>query len=115
MLAAAAVLPAAPPAFAHAALVKSDPARRATLTKSPKQIRLWFSERLEPAYASVTLRRDGDANDIETAKASVDAGDPKLLVLDLPELAPGDYTVKYRVLSVDGHTVDYGYTFSIRP
>ena len=28
--------------------------------------------------------------------------------------SPGAYTVKYRVLSVDGHTVDYGYTFSVK-
>jgi methionine-rich copper-binding protein CopC len=26
---------------------------------------------------------------------------------------PGTYAVKYRVFSVDGHTVDYGYTFSV--
>jgi copper resistance protein C len=43
----------------------------------------------------------------------LDKDDPKLLVLPLPVLVPGAYTVKYRVLSVDGHTVDYGYTFSV--
>lgn len=102
-------------AHAHAALVRSEPARRATLSKAPTQIRLWFNERLEPAYASVTLFGADGARQIETRNAAVDAADPKLLVLDLPPLAPGQYTVKYRVLSVDGHTVDYGYTFTIKP
>jgi hypothetical protein len=99
-------------AWAHAALVKSEPARRATLSKPPPQVRLWFNERLEPAYATISVIRDG-AGPVATSKAQVDKDDPKLLVLPLPVLVPGAYTVKYRVLSVDGHTVDYGYTFSV--
>ncbi len=101
-------------ARAHAALVKSEPPRRAVLSKAPRQIRLWFNERLEPAYASISIQRDGDAKPIDAPRATVDAADPKLLVLELPALAPGQYTVKYRVLSVDGHTVDYGYTFTVK-
>lgn len=101
-------------AQAHAALVKSEPARRAVLRKAPKQVRLWFNERLEPAYASLLLY-SGGTQAVATDKARVDPRDPKLLVLDLPPLEPGEYTVKYRVLSVDGHTVDYGYTFTIEP
>lgn len=105
----------APLARAHAALERSEPARRATLSKAPKKIRLWFNERLEPAYASIKLYGDGGEKLIETPKAVVDATDTKLLEMDLPPLPPGQYTVKYRVLSVDGHTVDYGYTFKIEP
>lgn len=101
------------PVWAHAALVKSEPARRATLSKSPRQVRLWFNERLEPEYATITLIKDGGSQ-IATESARVNKDDAKLLVLDLPALVPGDYTVKYRVLSVDGHTLDYGYTFSVK-
>jgi methionine-rich copper-binding protein CopC len=101
------------PVWAHAALVKSEPARRATLSKSPRQIRLWFNERLEPEYATITLIKGGGSQ-IATEGARVNKDDAKLLVLDLPALVPGDYTVKYRVLSVDGHTLDYGYTFSVK-
>lgn len=100
-------------ALGHAALVKSDPARRASLSKPPQVLRLWFNERLEPAYATVTLSRDGHGP-VATPPARVDAADPKLLVLELPPLEPGAYTVKYRVLSVDGHTVDQAYGFSVK-
>lgn len=100
-------------ALAHAALVKSEPARRATLSKPPPQVRLWFNERLEPEYATISVIREG-AGPVTTQKARVDKDDPKLLVLELPMLSPGAYTVKYRVLSVDGHTVDYGYTFTVK-
>jgi copper resistance protein C len=100
-------------ALAHAALVKAEPAKRATLSKPPAQVRLWFNERLEPAYASVVVL-DAAKVQVSKAAAQVDKADPKLLVLELPALAPGQYTVKYRVLSVDGHTVDYGYTFTLK-
>ena len=100
-------------ALAHAALVKAEPARRATLSKPPQRLRLWFNEKLEPAYASVSLSREGQGA-VAIGAAKVDAADPKLLVLELPALEPGVYMVKYRVLSVDGHTVDHGYSFTLK-
>ena len=103
----------APSALAHAALVKSEPARRAALAKSPSQVRLWFNERLEPAYVTVNVFRQGGGSVVHKP-AQVDKDNPELVVLDLPPLDPGAYTVKYRVLSVDGHSVDYGYTFTVK-
>lgn len=35
------------PALAHSMLVKAEPPRRAVLTKSPSQVRLWFNEKIE--------------------------------------------------------------------
>lgn len=102
-----------PAALAHAALVKSEPARRAVLSKAPAQLRLWFNEKIEPAYATIHVFRQ-DGTPVVHPLARVDKDDGKLLVLELPKLEPGAYTVKYRVLSVDGHTVDYGYTFTLK-
>ena len=70
-------------ALAHAALVKSEPARRATLSKPPPQVRLWFNERLEPEYATISVIKEG-AGPVTTQTARVDKDDPKLLV-DLAE------------------------------
>lgn len=102
-----------PAALAHAALVKAEPARRAELSKPPSQVRLWFNEKIEPAYATIQVVRS-DGVPVVHPPARVDKEDAKLLVLELPQLHPGAYTVKYRVLSVDGHTVDYGYTFMLK-
>ena len=44
----------ATPAFAHARLVSSDPAASARI-KAPGQIKLQFSENLEPAFSSASL------------------------------------------------------------
>ena len=51
---------------------------------------------------------------ISSEAAQVDDDDPKLLVLRLPVLAPGKYEVRYQVLSVDGHTVESSFRFSVR-
>ncbi len=102
-----------PAVLAHAALVKSEPARRAELSKAPSQVRLWFNEKIEPAYATINVFRP-DGVPVVHLPARVDKNDAKLLVLELPQLESGTYTVKYRVLSVDGHTVDYGYTFTLK-
>ncbi len=101
------------PALAHAMLVKAEPARRAMLTVTPTQVRLWFNEEIEKDYASLAL--------LDAAKAPVTGvlphiapDDPKAIVLPLSELAPGKYTVKFRVLSVDGHVVDSSYDFTVK-
>ena len=36
------------------------------------------------------------------------------LLVPLPSLANGGYSVKYKVLSVDGHLVEYGYGFRVQ-
>ena len=45
----------APPAGAHASLVRSAPAHRAVLGQMPERVQLWFNERLEPAYSTVSV------------------------------------------------------------
>ena len=104
---------AAAPAAAHALLAKSEPARRAVLTHSPARVRLWFNERLEPAFSKVSVE-DASGRPVEQQPAQVAADDRKLLELALPALTPGRYTVRYQVLSVDGHTIKSSYSFSIK-
>ena len=98
---------------AHAYLVKSVPAGRATLFSSPGKIQLWFNERLEPKYSSA-LVYDPDGQRVDADNAQVSADDPKQLSVALKQLPPGRYTVKFRVLSVDGHVVEQSFPFTVR-
>ena len=99
--------------FAHALLDKSEPARRAVLTHSPAHVRLWFNERLEPAFCELSVL-DAGGRSATAEAARVSAQNPKLLELALPPLAAGVYTVQYKVVSVDGHTVKASYTFTVK-
>lgn len=102
-----------PPALAHSMLVKAEPPRRAVLAKAPGQVRLWFNEDIEGDYASLTVL-DADKHPVTDAKPTLVSDDPKSIVLSLPELAPGKYSVKFRVLSVDGHVVDSAFDFTVK-
>lgn len=99
--------------WAHALLVRSSPAARATLTRPPERVHLWFNERLEPAYSRASVW-DASGRQVDSADAAVDVAEPTRLTVNLPALAPGIYTVKFRVLSVDGHLVESQFPFTVR-
>ncbi|MBC6963351.1 MAG: copper resistance protein CopC [Nitrosomonas sp.] len=99
--------------LAHAALTKAEPARRAVLVESPKQVRLWFNEEIEADYASLVLL-DASGKALTDQKPLVHPDDAKSIYLELPSLVGGQYTIKFRVLSVDGHVVDSEYKFTIK-
>ena len=99
---------------AHAMLVKSSPTRRAVLAVPPTRVELTFNERLEPAYSTVSVWSAAQAQ-VDDGKIVVRQDDPRRLSVGLPSLAAGAYTVKFRVLSVDGHLVEGTYPFEVRP
>ncbi|CUS31364.1 putative Copper transport protein CopC [Candidatus Nitrospira nitrosa] len=103
----------ATPALAHSMLVKAEPARRAVLTKSPSQVRLWFNEKIEGDYASLVVL-DDKKHSITDTKPTLASDDPKSIILPLPELVPGKYSIKFRVLSVDGHVVESSFDFTVK-
>ena len=98
---------------AHSLLVRSQPSRGATVARAPERVRLWFSEPLEPAYARLSVWSEAAAQ-VDAGDAAVDTVDPTALSVSAPNLAPGRYTVRYRVLSVDGHVVESSFTFTVK-
>jgi len=99
--------------WAHASLVKSDPPRRASLSESPSQIKLWFSEEIEGEFISVKVL-DWNEKIVSMDEPEIVKDDPKSIVLTVPKLISGRYKVQYRVLSVDGHVFESSYGFRIK-
>jgi methionine-rich copper-binding protein CopC len=52
---------------------------------------------------------------VDRQDARVGPDDPKRLSVTLPALAAGTYTVRARVLSVDGHIVEATFPFTVKP
>lgn len=104
---------AAPPAGAHASLVRSAPAHRAVLGQMPERVQLWFNERLEPAYSTVSVWNAAGVQ-VDGRDVAVGPDDPRRLSVTVDTREPGPYTVTYRVLSVDGHIVDNRFTFTVK-
>ncbi len=98
-------------AFAHAQLLKADPAVGATVPP-PSQLTLHFSEGVEPAFTTVAVT--------SSAGARVDAGAPhtapddnKTLLIGLKPLPPGDYHVEWHATSVDTHKTQGAFGFTV--
>jgi copper resistance protein C len=100
-------------ALAHSMLVKAEPPRRAVLAKAPTQVRLWFNEDIEGDYATLIVL-DANKQPVTGVKPQLAPDDPKSVVLPLPDLASGKYSVKFRVLSVDGHVVESSFDFTVK-
>jgi copper transport protein len=100
-------------AGAHAKLRTAKPAANAQLDTPPPEIRLTFTEPIEPALSTVTLRTPaGDRSQIIHGRRV--PGDSRSCVAPLEPLKPGSYVVEWRVVSVDGHAMTGSYTFAVR-
>ena len=101
------------PSHSHSLLVRSQPGQRTTVARPPERVQMWFSERLEPAYATASVWNEA-GEQVDGDDATVDQDDPLLLSVSTPNLSPGRFTVRFRVLSVDGHVVESSYTFTVK-
>src|SRR5262249_32835738 len=98
-------------------LVRSSPASRAQVGP-PERIELWFSELLENGFNSVDVVRTAELTaqhrtNLTQGASTVDPNDPTHLVVSVPYLGSGSYTVEWRVLSRDGHSATGRFTFQI--
>lgn len=112
--AAALAASAVPAAHAHAFLDRSEPRVGSTLHAPPEEVRIWFTQALEPAFSSIAVS-NADGVAVTAGKATLDPKDPKLLKVSLKPLPAGTYRVKWRVISVDTHPTQGEFSFSIAP
>ncbi len=101
--------PVATSAFAHARLVSSDPAANAKV-KSPGQIKLHFSESLEPAFSSAGLTDAGG----KAVPVSKSVGGDTITLLPLT-LKPGAYRVAWHSVGQDTHRLAGSFGFTVIP
>lgn len=109
------------PASAHADLLGSTPSPGQKLVQPPEEVTLEFSEPIDPDFTSLTLTR-GDEEAVtltpRVARGVVTAAVPPAQA-DGPDRTPAGtfvkWTLAYRVVSDDGHTVAGRIRFAVRP
>jgi hypothetical protein len=100
------------PARAHAFLDHASPAVGSTVRAPPQQVKLWFTQELEPSFSAAQVL-DASGKRVDQGNARVDEADPTLIIVSVPPLAPGRYKVTWRVLSVDTHATEGDYSFDV--
>ncbi len=104
----------ADPARAHADLLRSDPPADGVLSVPPRQIDLWFSERIDPGGALSVRLLDLGGQEYPVSAVQVDQDDPKHVTADASETPPGTLTVLWSVRSLDdGHTLSGTFAFRV--
>lgn len=96
-------------AGAHAHLHMSVPADHSVVAEAPKQIILQFNEPVQ--LTSVTIQKGDDA---ATKLGPLPDGAAKEFSLKVPVLAAGNYVVKWRVVSDDGHVMADKLSFAVK-
>ena len=86
------------PAAAHAILVESQPAARATLPPGPLHIVLRFNSRIDAGRSRIELRGGPAPVIVKTTAGPT----PDTLVADATA-NPGAWTLRWQVLAIDGH------------
>ena len=104
-----------PAAMAHAILVKAVPAVGGTVSASPSDIRITFSEGVEPRFSKIAVAA-ADGRSVETGTANVDPTNPATLIVPLKTaLQPGSYKVTWHAVSVDTHRTEGSFSFTVKP
>jgi methionine-rich copper-binding protein CopC len=107
-----AMLVQASPVFAHAFLERASPPVGGEATVSPPELSITFTEGVEPLFSTITVHGMNGAA-IATGKPHVTPDSNRQLIVTLPKLPPGTYTVNWHVTSVDTHKTEGHYTFTV--
>jgi hypothetical protein len=99
-------------ADAHAQLQRTSPLVGSTVASAPSEVRLWFTQALEPKFTTAQLRSGSGA---VLASGAVDTADPKQIVIRVHALPAGNYKVFWKVLSVDSHHTEGSFGFEVKP
>jgi hypothetical protein len=97
---------------AHAFLRDAEPGVGSTVQKSPSEVRIRFTEDIEPAFSSIQVF-DASGKEVDKHDVHLDRSDRAMLHVSLPRLGAGIYKVVWRVVSVDTHVTNGNFTFRI--
>jgi methionine-rich copper-binding protein CopC len=96
-------------AHAHAFLDHAEPRVGNKVAAPPRQVTLWFTQKLEAAFSTITVTNAAGQR-VDSGKARVSGSQ---MSVSLRPGGTGTYHVNWHVLSVDTHTTDGNFTFQV--
>jgi len=96
-------------AQAHAFLDHASPLVGSTVQTAPPEVSLSFTQNLEPAFSTVQVTDSSGAR-VDQGKAQISGSTMRI---ELKALKPGLYRVRWHALSVDTHTTEGSFTFTV--
>ncbi len=99
-------------AVAHAFLDHAEPKVGAEVKVSPAEVKIWFTEEIEPAFSKVEVL-DGAGKEVDKKDFHLDGKDKKLAIVSVPVLAAGKYKVTWEVVAADTHKTQGDFSFTV--
>jgi methionine-rich copper-binding protein CopC len=96
-------------ANAHAFLDHAEPRVGNSVATAPREVTLWFTQKLEPAFSTITVTNSAGQR-VDTGKTRVNGNQ---MSVPLRPGGTGTYHVTWRVLSVDTHRTDGSFSFRV--
>ena len=98
--------------WAHAFVDHAEPAVGSQIHSAPIQVKIWFTEKLEPALSKIQVF-DSSGQEIDKLDVKIDQSNAVVLTVSLPALKPGKYKVVWRAVSVDTHVTTGNFMFEL--
>lgn len=102
-LGAVAVLATPVPAYAHDAVLDSNPEDGAVVKEFPSEVSLEFSGRIKPDFNTFAITDLDSGEQILTGEPTVDGQTASLIVPEDKRASDGKYQLGYQITSSDGH------------
>jgi copper resistance protein C len=96
-------------AGAHAMLDHAEPRVGNKVATSPQQVTLWFTQKLESAFSTITVTNAAGQR-VDSGKTRVSGSQ---MSISLRPGGAGTYHVNWHVLSTDTHTTEGNFTFQV--
>jgi copper resistance protein C len=104
---------AVPHVFAHAFLDHAVPGVGMTVSGPVRELRIYFTQGVVTAFSHVHVVSSAGAQ-IPVSKPVNDPSDQQIVIIRLGRsLGPGTYSVTWQVVSVDTHTTQGTFTFTV--
>jgi methionine-rich copper-binding protein CopC len=95
-------------------IIRSEPGEGSALEQSPAQVKIWLNEELQTKESLLQIF-DAEGHQVDQGDGGVDLTDPDhaSMVVSLPTLPDGPYTVRWRVALGDGDATEGEWVFTI--
>jgi copper resistance protein C len=109
-VAAASLMAGCASANAHAIVVRAKPQDGETVTSPPSKVELWYDAPISSAMAALSVT-DPAGQRVDKHDAAIDGAH---VATSVEATSPGEYTVRYRAISADGHIVSGALHFTVK-
>ena len=83
------------------------------MTRRLSKVELWYDAPISSAMAALSVT-DAAGQRVDKHDAAIDRSNGAHVTTSIEAPGPGEYTVRYRAISADGHIVSGTYHFTIK-